>query len=1089
MRLTTVILIASLMQVSAATFGQRITINQRNTNLEAVLMEIRKQSGYDYYYDSKAIAKNQKVNVALNNATVKEALENIFKGLALTYEIDEKTIVIRKKERTFLERVGEMVNTVAQFDEKVSGNVTDSAGRRIAGATVTLKGEKSYHTQTDNNGKFSFATVAAGVYELSISYLGYQKLERRLEVRPGGPDQFNYILKQATSELDQVQVIAYGTTTRRLATGSISSVKKEQIENQAVSNPLQAMEARLPGVYISENSGLAGGGISLQIRGTNTIGQGRDPLYIVDGVPFNAASTELTAGGFFSPNTALGGRGTLSPFDNIPTSDIESIDVLKDADATAIYGSRAANGVVVITTRKGKAGKMTVGANVYTGVSKVTRDIKMLNTEQYLSMRKEAFTNDNITPTNANAMDVLTFGNGYTDFYDRIMGNTGNFTDATLSISGGNKLTQYLVSGNYRHQSTVLPGDFADNKATVRFNIQGQSENNKFSFNFSGAYTKNNNNLTTAGVNSFYALPPNFPIYNADGTFYWPPTSAYTNPIAALAGARNATTENVIGNATLKYNILPGLSFKTDMGYNRINLSNVIATTRDARNPNTTVNGNIILQQNFTEVYTVEPQFNFSRQLGPGKLDALLGGTYQYSKYIQPYFISGTFLIDDLYTDLGSTTISIASSGFNESKFASVFGRLNYSLFNKYILSFNGRRDGSSRFGDGKKFGNFGSVGASWLFTEEGLFKDKLNWLSFGKLRGSYGTLGNDQIADYLYLSLYANSLFATSYNGVSTLAPNNLENRELGWEVTKKLEFAVDLNFINNRIMFSSAWYRNRSNNLIVTAPLASQTGFTAYTANMPALVQNQGWEFTLDTKNIQQNDFSWSSSVNLTLPENKLLEFPGLGSSSYTTRAVVGKSINLVQGYHFTGFIDGVAQFQDLDGSGGINTGSYVNTGKGDYIVLGDTDPKFFGGLNNSFKYKGFQLDVLFQFVKKNGYNIYNASAIPGNSSNVIADVLNQPFKYTTTTGTPAGVAFNLYKTSDAVFGDASFVRLKTLNLSYSFSKGLAQSLRLQNLNVYVRGQNLLTFSKYLGADPETMGTAIPPMKLISFGLQTSF
>ncbi|BAV06955.1 TonB-dependent receptor [Filimonas lacunae] len=1075
----------TLLQANAAGFAQQVTIKKNGISLKSFFREIKRQTGYDVIYADKVLNDKKTINAAFQNTSLQAALEKALEGQTVSFVVEDKSIIVSRKLNAAYNNYIPPPPGI-----EIQGKIVDEHNQPLAGVNIkaAITGNPAHAewaplvitgtTASRADGSFS-VTVSEAARYLIFSYVGYDT--KIVEI-----DNQHFItvaMVAGKNALDDIQIVAYGTTTRRMATGSVTSVKSEQLQKQPVSNPLQALAGRAAGVYITEAAGVAGSTVSLQIRGQNSISAGINPLYIIDGVPYSSAATENSSG-TYSPTAIVGGG--LSPFDNIPTSDIEAIEILKDADATAIYGSRAANGVVVITTKKGKSGTMKIDANVYSGISKITRGIHMLSTEQYLAMRKKAFANDNITPTVANAPDLINFGSGETDFLKYIMGNNSHFTDATVGISGGAKNTQYLISSNFRHQSAVVPGSYSDNKGTVRFNIQSQSEKNIFSINLSGAYTKNINNLPNASVSGVYALPPNLPLYKADGSFYW--DNNYTNPAAALKGPMSFTSDNIIANSTLKFNILPGLSFKTDLGFNRLTVSSVKASTRASRNPNTTTTGSVTLQTNYTQVYNIEPQLNYTRRIGSGKLDVLAGGTYQRTKFVEPYFITGSFTNDLLYNDLSSVTQLLSGSGFLDNKYLSMFGRITYSLSSKYILNFNGRRDGSSRFGPGKRFGNFGSVGGAWIFTEEKWARHHLPWISFGKLRGSYGTLGNDQVGDYAYLSLYSSFSLYPSYNGVSALNPVRLSNDKFSWEVTKKLELAADVNFLDDRISLTAAWYRNRSTNLLLSVPVPTQTGFTSYVGNLPALVQNTGWEFTVNSKNIIKGTFSWNTSVNVTIPKNKLVSYTGLSSSSYANSLVIGQPLSVLQAYHFTGFKEGIAQFQDLDKNGAITAGSFTTTGKGDYGVAGSTAPKYMGGINNTFTYKGFQLDFLFQFVKKQGYNIYYNTSIPGRSTNVPEDVLSKPFTYTTLTASPAATAFNLYKLSDAAISDASFIRLKTVSLSYNIDNAFIRRIGLRNFNVYMRGQNLFTITKYLGLDPETMGTAVPPMKLMSLGLQTS-
>ncbi|SMG12352.1 TonB-linked outer membrane protein, SusC/RagA family [Sphingobacterium psychroaquaticum] len=1073
-RLVCTFLIFCFLQTQAKTFGQRITLKMQNAPLVTVLKEMRKQSGVDVFYDNKILQDHYKVSVNLKNAELKDALNEVFQHLPLTYHITKEGISITKSAA----KPAQSIEAPVQDVINVEGRVVDQDGEPLVGASIVMKKE-GRSTLSDVKGNFALKNVTKGCF-LVISFVGYQTKEVGCREALG-----NVVLEILDNPLDAVQIIGYGKTSKRLTTGAVSTVRTEELEKQPVSNPLLALSGRVPGVYISEGSGIAGSQVNIEIRGVNTINGATRPLYIVDGVPFTSTPIEQTSGNQIVNGVVGGG---FSPLDNIPTSDIESIDILKDADATAIYGSRAANGVVIITTKKGKAGAMKVNANIYSGVSQLVNRLKMLGTEDYLAIRRQAFANDKITPTLANAPDLLSFGEGYTNFIDYLYGNTASMVDGTVSVSGGSSQAQYLISANHRTQNSIFPYNFNDKKSTIRFNMQTHSQNARFFVNLSGAYTRNLNNLPSASISYYYALPPNLPLHKDDGTFFW--HNSYQNPAAALKAPMEATTHNMLLNGSVKYVIMPGLEFKTELGFNRISNENYRAITRESRNPNTTVNGQLSYNLNNNQNLSVEPQFTYQRTLGPGRLEALLGGTYLNTQSTQPLFFIGSFTNDALYKSLTSVLMQFTASGNVESRYLSGFTRLNYVMANKYIVNVNARRDGSSRFGPGNKFGNFGSIGAAWIFGEERFIKDNLEWLNFGKIRGSYGTIGNDPYQDYAYLATYASSAFASNYSGVSSLMPLTLANKDFRWEVTKKMEFALDLNFLKDRLAFTAAWYRNRSDNLLIQVPIATQTGFETYLANLPALVQNKGWEFSLTTKNIARRDFSWSTSINFTASQNKLLSYPGLNKSSLANSYVVGQSLSVAQNYHFLGFEDGIAQFEDFDGDGTITSGSFVTTGKGDQIVSGNQDPKFFGGINNSFQYKNFSLDFLFSFVKKDGYNIYyeGSSVIPGIGNNLVADVLNKPFRYTTMRSGPAAIAYNRYKYSDAVFEDASFIRLKNVSLTYQFEEKAVKPLGLKNLSVYLRGQNLLTFSKYLGFDPETQGLAVPPLRMFTVGLQTT-
>lgn len=1086
MKLTTLLIIVALVQASARGYGQKITLKETNVPLEKILSSIEKQSGYVFFYDSKDVSRT--VNVDVKNAGIEEVLSECFRNTPLTYKIAGKTVFLQQKTA----QASRVTVSPASILIDVRGRVVDEKGEPLPGVSVKAGGTGK-SVITNSNGVFTLAGVDRGS-KLTISFIGYKTLSVEAE-----PDLGTLHLEVTISALDAVQVIGYGTTTRRLTTGAVAAVESVDIEKQPVSNPIMTLTGRMAGVQVTEGGGISGSNYKIVIQGQNSITAGVLPLYVIDGIPFGGKPIEATAGASTSAPPIVGGLG-LSPLNTISPNDIESITVLKDADATAIYGSRAANGVVLITTKKGKAGKTTLDAEVYSGMSEISRTLPMLNAAQYLSVRQQAFKNDGITPTAANAADLTSFNTGSNNnFQDIFFGNTGHFTNAVATLSGGNELTRFLISANTRHEGTILPGNSGDDRTEVRYNLQHHIPGNKFYINTSASFTKDNNNIAPLYMSQIYALPPNLPLYTSEGRLAW--YTGYTNPAAALKNVYSVKTNNLLANATLGYNILPGLGFKTDLGYNRISVNSVTASLIAAQNPANaaTATGQVTKISTTNDLVVIEPQFNYGMSLAGGKLDALLGGTYQKGNYDQDLFLLGSFKNDALYNDLGSITPLISANGFIDTRFVSVFGRLNYNWGGKYIVSGNYRRDGSSRFSPGHRFGNFGSVGAAWIFSEENFIKDHLSWLSFGKLRSSYGSVGNDQINDYGYAPVYQSGF--TTYNGQTGLAPSGIvNNSSYSWEVTKKFNLSLDLGFLKDRISVSGTFFRNRTSDLLVySVPLASQAGFTGYTGNLPGtLVQNKGFELELNTTNVRTKRFTWSSSANLTIARNKLLAYPGLETASYSSGYfsqgyAVGYSLNLLSGYRYTGMVNGLPTVADLNGNGTISTGLAVNH-KGDFDILGTKDPKFYGGLSNSVSYNHFQLDFLFQFVKQKAYNIYSylntiGFPAPGGNYNLPEDILKYNFTYSTLAGSAASQAYNNYfKLSDETVSDASFIRLKNVSLAYKFPRGL-KSIGVKNLSVYLRGQNVWTITNYIGFDPETQGTVIPPLKLYTLGLQASF
>lgn len=1069
MRITVILLFAVSLHVSARSWSQHITLSSKSIPVEKVFSYLKQQTGYSFLWDNKLLSKSQIVSVDITNGTLEEVLDQCLSGLELTYQVQHKIVYIVKKTAPQI--------SAPQVPVPITVTVivvTADGGQPLDGASVMIKGNK-IGWATNSNGITQLKNIDPDA-TLVISYAGYTQQEIKVNNRSS----FVIRLTASTSVLDQIQIVAYGTTTKRYSTGSVGQVKSEDIDQQPVSNPILAMEGRIPGVFITQNAGYSGATMAVTIRGQTSFGfNSNGPLYIVDGIPFNDKPVEQTVGGY----------GTLgfSPLNTISPAEIESINVLKDADATAIYGSRGANGVILITTKKGKMGNTKLDADISSGWSGVTHTIPMLSTNQYLSIRRQAFANDGVTPTTTNAPDLTLWDqNAYTNFPKLLTGNTSHTTKATFLLSGGDLYTQFLFGGNYRHESTVLDAHTADNAVQFHLNLQHKSRNNKFGTTVSVSYNVDNNTIPNYNLSlTNYSLPPNYPLYNANGSLYF--GSSYTSPLAAFNSNSNLQSTNLVTSAGVHYMILPGLTIKANAGYNYDNVFGSTISPASSFNPLTNYSQTSQLNNNYIKTYIAEPQINYTHTWGKGRLSALAGGSWQETQTVQPYFLLGAFTNIQLATSLSALTVLLKSSGYTDYKYESGFGRLEYVWDGKYLFSGNIRRDGSSRFGAERAFGTFGSGAAAWIFSKESFVRDNLPWLSFGKIRTSYGTVGSDKsIGDYAYESTYS---AGSPYGPTSSLTPLRILNPYLQWEVTKKLDVAIELGFLHDRVLFSADFYRNRSSNLLGATPLPAQDGFSSYSANLPAVVQNKGIELELSTVTIKTKELIWSTSFNLTIPQNKLLSFPNILNSTYANTYVVGQSLNLRTIFHSTGIVNGIATVEDVNHDGVITSG-YSATGKSDYIIDGNTDPKFYGGLDNTISYKGFQFDFLFQFTKRTAMRgDLNFATYPGMGYNLPASMLNLPLKYSATSGSAASSAYFYYTASDAAVEDASFIRLKNVSLAYNIPLMWAKKIKVSAFQVYLHGQNLLTFTKYKGLDPETLTTSLPPLKMLVAGIKATF
>ena len=1122
-KMTALFLLAFFLQVSARTTAQ-VTLKERSASLEKVIAKIKQQSGYGFVYDDAMLrAKARPVQVDVTNVPVEKALEKVFKGQDnLTYSLNGKIISVKEKPEKKLDPVTEGLNP--RLDPippptDVTITVLNTDGQPLEGASIIIKGQNK-GIATDINGRASLRGIDPNAIVV-ISFTGYVNQEYKLSTNPGlksGATNLTALIRLAvsTSELDEIQIGAYSKTSKRLQTGNVTTVKGEDIQKQPVSNPLLALQGRVPGLVVTQNTGIAGGGVTVRVQGQNSITGGNDPLYVIDGVPYVSQMLITTTGGPTGILQRSGGTvggitatGYGNPLNYINPNDIESIEVLKDADATSIYGSRAANGAILITTKKGKAGETKFDINLQQGWGKVPlSNLQMMNTQQYLQMRKEALKNDNVVilRTDANYdVNGLWDTTRYTDWRKVFLGGTALYTNMNGSVSGGSANTQYLVGGSYHRETTVFPGDFADQKAGIHFSITSFSTNRKFRLQITGSYLSDNNQLSTNDfTQDAYVTAPDAPaLYNPDGSLNWAPNlagnSSWTNPLSNLTNTYQNKTDNLYSNAILSYKILPSLEFSSKVGYTKLQTNEFAANPILSTRPEFRSGGgrNAFYTNSESEIILIEPQLTFNRPIGKsGKLDAIAGISVQQTKGNGQSLSASGFVSDDLMKDIRSaSTITINSTAAFIYKYNGGYGRLNYNLLNKYIVNLSARRDGSSRFGRENQFHDFYSAATAWIFSDERLFKKALTFISFGKLKVSYGTSGNDQIGDYTFMDLYSSNTPVVPYQGSNgSLVVTGIANPYLQWEETSKLAVGMDLGFLKDRILLSATYGRNRSSNELLGTPLPSMTGFTSVSRNFPATVQNRSWEFTLTTMNFKTKAFSWNSSLNLTIPQNKLIDFPNLSTSTFASTLVIGQSISIVKAYHFLGVdpTTGAYMIADSHGNPTVNPNSTA-----DKTVLINTLPKFYGGFQNSFSYKGFRFDILFQFVSqlsKNPSLFGLGSSAPGtNNVNQMILFLNhwqKPGDISEYARYNSNFALNISNAgllSDISYRDGLFARLKNLAFSYELPDKWKQKAGLQDCSLFIQGQNLFTITNYKGPDPESNGfLTLPPLKVLTVGLK---
>lgn len=955
------------------------------------------------------------------------------------------------------------------LQETVIGTVKDEAGIPLPGVTVTVQGTNR-GTATNLDGEYEIAVSPQGV--LLFSYVGFKVME----VPVDGRREINIRLVQDITALDEVQINAgYYNTTRRESTGNIARVTAEEIELQPVVSPLQALQGRMAGVEIISGGSHPGMAPIIRIRGTNSLREeGNYPLYIIDGVPINAIPVE---------SASLLSSAGIDPLSNLDINNIESIEVLKDADATAIYGSRGANGVVLITTKSGVGMGSGLDASFYYGVATVPERLDLLNTPEYLNIRRRAFENDGEEPTARNAYDLVLWDQErYTNWQDFLIGGTAETTNANLNFSGGNETTSFRIGGSYFTRGTVYPGNYDYERVTGNISLNHRSRDDKLNLHLSTNYGRDDNNLVgNVGFNaSTMFLPPNAPaIFNEDGSLHWEGWGAagLNNPLQGYFNQSTTQTNNFISNLRLSYEFLPGLQFKSSLGYTYYDSAELRKQPRRSYNPtNATTNNSSHVSSNRSS-WIVEPQLHFNKSFNKLNIESLVGATFQENIDQTERFQGIGYPTEGLIGNIGAAErISFASRYQSEYRYAALFGRLGLEWEEKYFLNLTGRRDGSSRFGPNNRFANFGALGAAWLFTEENFIERSLPFLSFGKLRGSYGTTGNDQIGDYGYLDAYEATI------GPGGLYPTALANPDYSWEFNKKLEIGIELGLFEDVVRYSLSHYHNKSSNQLVGYPLPYITGFSSVQANLPATVENTGWEVEMSSRNIGTTNFRWTTSFNISFPKNELINYPDIEQSSYANTYRVGHPLNISLLYDYTG----------LDPETGFYSVKDVNEdGRFDHrdrIIIKDRNREFYGGFNNNFIYKNLSLQFLWEFVKQEGsINRFNTGR-PDNLHSLVLD--DEDLFQRISQSRQARTAFRYALDSPFPYRDASFLRLKTLSLAYDLPKSLIKTIGFKEFRLFLHGQNLLTLSSFDAIDPEQQNVSgIGNLRTITGGLAINF
>lgn len=944
---------------------------------------------------------------------------------------------------------------------------------------------------------------ASGVYQIQVSGENPVLVFRH----PGYPDRqidlgnkvvMNISLSGSVVENEIEEVVlnaGYYKVKERESTGSIARVSARDIENQPVTNVLSSMQGRMAGVTIVQNTGVPGGGFDVQVRGRNSLrtyqttgSNGNMPLYVIDGVPV-ASLNEFKSG----LSDGVLPYGDTNPLNYMSPDDIMSVEVLKDADATAIYGSKGANGVILITTKKGKSGRTTFKLNNSFGVGQMANLPKMMNTKQYLDMRRTALANDGITTIPAYEYDVsgVWSPDKYTDWQKYFVGGISEYSNVQLGVSGGSERTSFAISGSHNEETTVFPGDYRYKRNNLSVNVEHLTADKKFKVAFSGYYSKQHNVLPPRDFNQVYAsLAPNAPDLYRDGKLNWE-NSTFQNPLAPATRTYTSEGSNLNANLVLNYKLGHGFSLNLNSGYSDNNTGELQIYPKTFYDPAYNIGSERSLLRKATMLnksWILEPQLNYEKKVGEHQFSALVGASFQEQKSDNLTLMGRNFPSDELIYNLSSAATVTAENALQFTyRYQAIYTRLNYGFKDRYFVNLSGRRDGSSRFGSDSRFANFGAVGAAWLFSKEGFLSDS-QWLSLGKLRASYGIAGNDQIGDYQFYDTYAST--SGFYNGSTALAPTRLYNKDYAWELTKKLEAAMEWSLFKDRLFFSASYYRNTSDNQLLGMMLPATTGFASILGNLNATVLNTGTELVLQSAIIRKGDWDWNVSVNITFPKDKLLDFPNLESSSYKNYFEIGKSTSLRKLYQYNGIdpVTGLYTFEDFNKDGVINVE--------DRKVTKELRQYWYGGVENRLRYKNWSLNVLLQISRQNISNIYASEGYLGLMENKSIAYLDywtpdnpdaQFQKPSAGYNTAANNANAQFMMSDATVSDTYNLRLKNIALNYSLPSPADSRLKTM---VFLQGQNLFTISNYKGLNPEfSLPGFVSPLRVVSIGVNLTY
>lgn len=1050
----------------------KVSIVKSNITVRAALNEIEKQTNYSVDFDEKIIDLNRSISLNIGNGSLDDVLKEVLKGTNCTYSIKNKHIIIISA-----------LSAKKEESRTIKGTITDGTDPLI-GVTIRADGI-SLGTVTDQDGNFSI-TIPTKSVSIIISYVGYvtQKVNLRKD------DIYNIILKENEKLLDEVVVVGYNTVKKRDLTTSVVSVSTDDISERPIANAAQAIQGKAAGVQVIQPSGKPGAGLSIRVRGATSVNADNEPLYIVDGIPSD-------------------------DINNLNPDDIENMQILKDASSAAIYGARAANGVVLISTKRGKSGKISVKLSGYMGSSTLGKKINALNTEQYKQLMKE------LSVVSAAAPSIPDSETRYTDWTDEYFG-TGTNQNYQLSVSGGNDQNLFFVSAGYmKEKGIVEKANFR--RYSFRTNIDSKllpvlKMGLNISYSNSGGRDvyESRSAMRAGSILSVINTPPFMQVWDSDNPNQYDEYaygSRISNPVAANDADQTNSTDRLISSLNFTIDLAKGLAFKTNFGFdmNSLKANYFLNPTRSEDGRNTKGRVEEKYSRNFEWIF--ENTLSYNKSFDKHNLN-LLGGAIVQNAKNESAKISGYDLLIS-YPDL--KTISAANqldkdetwSTATEWSLASFIGSAMYNYDSKYLFTSNIRFDGSSRFAPGKRWGAFPSFSAGWRISSEPFMEATKNVISDLKLRAGWGLNGNQSgIGNYSYLAYYSSTkVIPTDGNNLPGLAlsPYSAANKDLTWEKTSQTNIGLDLSLFDSRLIFVADVYYKKTSDLLLTLTLPDNVNLPGGITRNDGEMVNKGMEFGITSRNLT-GKFAWSTDFNISFNRNKLTKL-GLNKVYYFAEMYSNNEnvIILKEGLplgSFYGFVSkgvdpetGDIEYADLDNNGIINSA--------DRTVIGSAQPDFTYGITNNFSYKGFDLSVLLQGSQ--GNDIFNASRIDTEGMvdfrNQSTETLKRWLRPGMVTSVPrVGNKENNHNSSRYV-ENGSYLRVKSITLSYTLNSKWLKKMHLSQVQPYITMQNLFTITSYSGYDPEVnaygndavalgvdYGT-YPQSKSFIFGLNVSF